>query len=151
VLIVLALAAIILLPEPWGLVALAAALALEALELVLWKRFLRRYRLRSGPETLIGAYATVVAECAPEGRVRIRGELWKARCSLAAAVGERCASRPSTGSRCGWSRKANPIWPRKRAPEEGPWLPKDVPPAMQPLARRSLSLRRFHRQQLTST
>jgi membrane-bound serine protease (ClpP class) len=89
VLILLALAAVILLPQPWGLVALAAALALEALELVLWKRFLRRYRLRSGPETLIGAYATVVAECAPEGRVRIRGELWRARCSLVAAVGER--------------------------------------------------------------
>ena len=88
-LILLALAAVILLPEPWGLVALVAALAIEALELVLWKRFLRRYRLRSGPETLIGAYATVVGECALEGRVRVRGELWRARPSFAAAVGER--------------------------------------------------------------
>jgi membrane-bound serine protease (ClpP class) len=83
-----ALVALFLLPQPWGLACVAAALVLEVAELMLWQRFLRRYRLRSGPETLIGARATVVAECAPVGRVRIRGELWNARSSTDAAVGD---------------------------------------------------------------
>jgi membrane protein implicated in regulation of membrane protease activity len=88
VLLVAAIIALIFLPTPWGLVALAAALALEVLELFVWRRFLRRYRLRTGPELLVGSSATVVTECAPEGRVRIRGELWKARSSAHAQPGQ---------------------------------------------------------------
>ena len=67
---------------------MAGALALEVAELALWKRFLRRYQLRSGPETLVGELATVVASCDPDGRVRIRGELWNAHASGPAEVGE---------------------------------------------------------------
>jgi membrane-bound serine protease (ClpP class) len=88
-LLVGALVALFLLPQPWGLACVAVALVLEVAELVLWKRFLRRYRLRTGPETLIGARATVVAACAPRGRVNVRGELWNARSDADAAVGER--------------------------------------------------------------
>jgi membrane-bound serine protease (ClpP class) len=87
-LVVLALIALFLLPEPWGLVALAAAAMLEFGELLFWRRFVRRYRLRSGPETLIGMEATVVHECAPLGRVRVRGELWRARASRPVGSGE---------------------------------------------------------------
>jgi membrane-bound serine protease (ClpP class) len=88
VLLVIAIVAFLVLPSPWGLFALAAALVLEVLELVFWKRFLRRYRLRTGPELLIGSRATVVTECAPEGRVRVRGELWNARSSASAEPGD---------------------------------------------------------------
>jgi membrane-bound serine protease (ClpP class) len=88
VLLVLAFLAFLVLPAPWGLIAIAGALALEVLEFMLWKRFLRRYRLRVGPETLIGTHATVVIECAPDGRVRVRGELWNAHSSRPAGVGE---------------------------------------------------------------
>lgn len=87
-LLVLAVVALIVLPAPWGLVAVASALAFEVAELALWKRFLRRYRLRSGPETLIGQPATVVIACDPDGRVRLRGELWNARSRRPAGVGE---------------------------------------------------------------
>jgi membrane-bound serine protease (ClpP class) len=87
-LLVAAIIALVFLPSPWGLVALAAALAFEVVELFLWKRFLRRYRLRTGPELLVGSSATVVTACAPEGRVRVRGELWKARSSAPAEPGE---------------------------------------------------------------
>ena len=86
--LVAAIVAFLVLPSPWGLFAVAAALLLEFLELLFWKRFLRRYRLRMGPETLIGALATVVIECAPDGRVRVRGELWSARSSGPARAGE---------------------------------------------------------------
>jgi membrane-bound serine protease (ClpP class) len=87
-LVVLGLIAVILLGAPWGLVALAAGLALEILEYAAWKRFLRRYRLRSGPETLVGTTVTVVDDCAPVGRVRLYGEFWNARCRDPIAAGE---------------------------------------------------------------
>jgi membrane-bound serine protease (ClpP class) len=89
VLLILGLVALILFGTPWGLVALAGALALEILEYFAWKRFLRRYRLRSGPETLVGTTVTVVDECAPSGRVRLYGELWNAHSSETIAEGER--------------------------------------------------------------
>lgn len=80
-LLLLGFLALILFGLPWGLVALFAALCLEILEYLFWKRFLRRYRLRSGPETIVGKTATVIDECAPEGRVRFQGEIWNARAS----------------------------------------------------------------------
>jgi membrane-bound serine protease (ClpP class) len=80
-LVVLGLIALILFGLPWGLVALVGGLGLEVLEYAAWKRFLRRYRLRSGPETLVGTTVTVVDDCAPLGRVRVYGEFWNARCA----------------------------------------------------------------------
>jgi membrane-bound serine protease (ClpP class) len=88
VLVILGLVALLLFGTPWGLVALIAGLLLEILEYVGWKRFLRRYRLRSGPETLIGATATVVEDCAPAGQVRVHGEIWNARSTEPVAAGE---------------------------------------------------------------
>jgi membrane-bound serine protease (ClpP class) len=89
VLVVLGLIALILFGVPWGLVALVAGLLLEILEYMAWKRFLRRYRLRSGPETLVGTTVTVVDDCAPLGRVRLHGEFWNARCRDPIAEGAR--------------------------------------------------------------
>jgi membrane-bound serine protease (ClpP class) len=88
VLVILGLIALLLFGMPWGLVALVGGLLLEVLEYVGWKRFLRRYRLRSGPETLIGATATVVEDCAPAGQVRVHGEIWNARSTHPVAAGE---------------------------------------------------------------
>lgn len=87
-LLVLGLIALILFGVPWGLVALLAALCLEILEYFLWQRFLRRYRLRSGPETIAGQTAVVIDECAPLGKVRFRGEVWNARASDPVSEGE---------------------------------------------------------------
>src|SRR3954467_4541703 len=87
-LLIAALIALLVLGAPWGVVALAAALGLEVLEYLAWKRFLRRYRLRSGPETLVGRTATVVDDCDPLGRVRLGGEYWNARAAAPAREGE---------------------------------------------------------------
>jgi membrane-bound serine protease (ClpP class) len=87
-LLVAGLIALFLLRVPWGLVVLAGALILEVGEYFAWKRFLRRYRLRSGPETLVGRTATVVDDCDPFGRVRLDGEYWKARAHVPAKEGE---------------------------------------------------------------
>jgi membrane-bound serine protease (ClpP class) len=87
-LLIAGLIALLVLGAPWGIVVLAAALGLEVLEYFAWKRFLRRYRLRSGPETLVGRTATVVDDCDPLGRVRLGGEYWNARAATPAREGE---------------------------------------------------------------
>jgi membrane-bound serine protease (ClpP class) len=81
--------AIFVLPPAWGLVAIVAAMVVEIAEVGFWIRFLRRYRVQTGAEGLVGAMAEVVEACDLEGRVRLRGEIWQARCSFPAAVGER--------------------------------------------------------------
>ena len=87
-LVVLAIVGLFLLPSPWGVVALGAAVAVEVLELLFWRRFLRRYRLRVGPETLLGMRAEVVQPCSPVGLVRVRGELWNAHASAPVDAGQ---------------------------------------------------------------
>lgn len=87
-LVVAAVVALFVLPAPWGVVALGAALAVEVLELLFWRRFLRRYRVRVGPEALLGMRAEVVQPCAPVGLVRVRGELWTARSSAPVDSGQ---------------------------------------------------------------
>ncbi len=87
-LVVLAIVGLFLLPSPWGVVAVGAAVAVEVLEVVFWRRFLRRYRLRVGPETLVGMRAEVVQPCSPVGLVRVRGELWNARASAPVDAGQ---------------------------------------------------------------
>ena len=80
---------LIVVGTPWGLIALVAALLGEIGEYFAWRRFLRRYRLRSGPETMIGQTAIVIDDCAPLGRVRLQGALWTARASDLIPAGER--------------------------------------------------------------
>jgi membrane-bound serine protease (ClpP class) len=91
-------AAFLLLPTPWGIAVVVFAAAFEVFELALWRRLLR-YRVRTGAEALVGMSAEVVEECAPGGRVRLRGELWNARSSEPAAVGETVVVRGVDGLR----------------------------------------------------
>src|SRR5262249_37082751 len=89
-LLVIAVAlALFVLPPGWGIAVIVAGVAIERGEVAGWMRFLRRYRVRTGREALIGASAEVLEACDPSGRVRLRGEIWHARCRTPAAVGER--------------------------------------------------------------
>jgi membrane-bound serine protease (ClpP class) len=88
-LIVAAALAIFVLPLPWGVAAIVLALALEVGEKAFWLRIQRRWKVRTGVESHVGERAEVVRACAPEGRVRFRGDLWKARSSEPVAAGER--------------------------------------------------------------
>jgi membrane-bound serine protease (ClpP class) len=81
--------AIFVLPPALGALAIAAGIAIEVGELYFWIRFLRRYRVQTGAEGLLGAGAEVVEHCDPNGRVRLRGEIWRARASSSAAIGQR--------------------------------------------------------------
>jgi membrane-bound serine protease (ClpP class) len=87
VLLVTAFVSLFFLPDPWGYVAVAVAAVVEVGEVYFWIRFLRRYRVTTGAEGLVGERGEVVEACAPIGLVRVRGELWRARCEEPLGVG----------------------------------------------------------------
>ncbi len=81
--------ALLVLPPGWGIALVTAAAVIELGEVGFWIRFLRRYRIATGKEALIGASAEVIQACDPRGRVRFRGEIWYAECESGAGVGAR--------------------------------------------------------------
>lgn len=76
-------------PPALGVALVAVALVAEIGELVLWRRVLDRIRVTTGAEGLIGTTGEAISACDPEGSVRVRGEIWKARADPHAARGER--------------------------------------------------------------
>jgi membrane protein implicated in regulation of membrane protease activity len=79
--------AFLVLPSPLGLLMVAVAAVVEVGEVVAWKRWLSRYRIRTGAEGLIGMPVVIVEPVDPTGRARVRGELWNVRSSTPLAVG----------------------------------------------------------------
>ena len=77
------------LPSGLGVALVAVALVAEIGELVLWRRVLDRIRVTTGAEGLVGAVGEAITACDPEGSVRLRGEIWKARADPPVARGER--------------------------------------------------------------
>lgn len=84
----LAIVGLFVLPDPWRAVVLAAALVVEVGEVYFWIRFLRRYRVTTGAEGLLGERVQVIESCVPRGKVKVRGEIWNARSRGALEVGE---------------------------------------------------------------
>jgi membrane protein implicated in regulation of membrane protease activity len=80
------LLAVFVLPGAWDVPVVTAGAAVEALEGVLWFRWSRRHRAAVGAEALIGETAVVAERCDPIGRVKVKGELWRARTTGANAV-----------------------------------------------------------------
>jgi membrane-bound serine protease (ClpP class) len=80
--------AVFVLPPALGIAAVTLGIVVEVAEVGFWIRFLRRYRVTTGAEGLIGARAEVIEACEPSGRVRLRGEIWHARCASRAEVGD---------------------------------------------------------------
>ena len=87
-LLILAIALLFFLPSPWNLIGFAVALVLFFGELGLWNRSVRGRRKAVGAETLIGAQATVIEACRPDGQVKIGGEIWEASCAAGADPGD---------------------------------------------------------------
>ncbi len=78
----------LLLPSPANVIVLVLGAAGEVGEIVWGRRLARRWRPKTGVETLIGQPADVVVACRPQGQVRVHGELWEAECEAGADVGE---------------------------------------------------------------
>ena len=70
-----AIIGLFVLPDPWRIVFLVLAALIEIAEVYFWIHFLRRYRVTTGVEGMIGERAEVIGP----GRVRFRGEIWNAR------------------------------------------------------------------------
>jgi membrane-bound serine protease (ClpP class) len=87
-LLALAIAGLFVLPDPWRVIVVAVAAVIELGEVFFWIKFLRRYRVQTGAEGLLGERAEVIEELSPNGHVRLRGEIWSARSDSSAAVGE---------------------------------------------------------------
>jgi len=85
---IVALVLLFLLPWPWNVVGFVAGLIAFVGEVLFWNRKVRRGRKTVGAQTLIGKTATVASPCSPDGQVRISGEIWAARCSGGAGLGE---------------------------------------------------------------
>jgi membrane-bound serine protease (ClpP class) len=81
--------ALLVLPPGWGIALVTLAAVIEVAEVGFWIRFLKRYRIATGKEALIGSVAEVIEPCDPRGRVRFRGEIWHAECQSGAAMGDR--------------------------------------------------------------
>jgi membrane-bound serine protease (ClpP class) len=79
--------AIFVLPSPWDLVAVSAGAVVEIGEAVFLWRLSHRRAPAVGVDALIGSQAIVTSECRPLGQVRVKGELWQARCAEGAAEG----------------------------------------------------------------
>jgi membrane-bound serine protease (ClpP class) len=77
-----------ILDPPLGVIALVAGAMFEVGEAFLWTRYLRRFRVRTGVEGLIGERAETIEPCEPRGRVRLRNEIWAAVCERGAGTGE---------------------------------------------------------------
>jgi membrane-bound serine protease (ClpP class) len=86
-LLVLAIVGLFFIPDPWRVILLACAAVIEVAEVYFWIRFLRRYRVTTGVEGMIGERGEVIARCDPLGRVRVHGEIWRARSTETAEVG----------------------------------------------------------------
>lgn len=88
------LAGLFLLPTPWNVVAVCTAALLEVGEVAFWLRFLRRYRVQTGAEGMVGQRGEAIeAFEAGRGRVRVYGEIWAARAAEPLRAGDRVRVR----------------------------------------------------------
>jgi membrane-bound serine protease (ClpP class) len=85
--LVIALLLFLVLPDPWNVVGGLASLAAGIVEITYWQRRMRREKVQTGVENLIGATGEVTTPLAPVGQIRVLGELWKARATSEVPLG----------------------------------------------------------------
>lgn len=77
--LLLALLLLIFLPSPWNVIGGLATVSFGVFEVVYWQRRMRRAKVQTGVENLVGATGEVTERLAPSGKIRVLGELWQAR------------------------------------------------------------------------
>jgi membrane-bound serine protease (ClpP class) len=80
--------AVFVLPPPLGVAVVAGAILLEIAELALYRRYLHGRRVQTGAEALVDQAGEASTALDPVGRVRIRGESWRARTREPVRAGE---------------------------------------------------------------
>jgi membrane-bound serine protease (ClpP class) len=89
--------AVFVLPSPWGLVAVAIGATLEIVEAGAFIWYSKRRQAAVGVDSLVGKQGVAIDALWPEGQVRIRGEIWKARCRGGCDPGETVVVRGIDG------------------------------------------------------
>jgi membrane-bound serine protease (ClpP class) len=84
-------------PYPWNILVVLVGASVEVAEVIWGRRLAKRWRPKTGVETMIGEHAVVVVACHPKGQVRINGELWEATCAAGAEVGDKTVVRSIEG------------------------------------------------------
>ena len=79
----------------WVVVVGGAVVELGETAALFW--WSKRRRSVVGAESLVGRTAIVVADCMPDGHVRVAGELWRAHCRGGAAAGDEVVVRAMDG------------------------------------------------------
>jgi membrane-bound serine protease (ClpP class) len=82
-----AILAFIFLDPPWRYLAIAALLLVDVAEIFIWLRWRKRKSI-TGVENIVGARGEVVSDCTPDGQVKVRGQIWSARCAERARTGD---------------------------------------------------------------
>jgi membrane-bound serine protease (ClpP class) len=91
------LLALFVLPQPWGLVAVAIGATLDIAETGVFLWWSKRRQATVGIDALVGKTGVAVGELWPEGQVKIGGEIWKARCAGGCDAGTRVVVRAVKG------------------------------------------------------
>jgi membrane-bound serine protease (ClpP class) len=77
--LLIALLLLLVLPSPWNVIGGVVSCALGLVEVAYWQRYMRRRKVQTGIENLVGATGEVSEPLAPVGQIRVLGELWEAR------------------------------------------------------------------------
>ena len=87
--LVLALLLFLVLPSPWNVIGGLASIACGVFEIAYWRRRMKREKVQTGVERLVGATGEVTERLAPSGHIRVLGELWEAHSSSELPAGAR--------------------------------------------------------------
>ena len=79
----------LVLPSPWNAIAGLASIVVGVFEVTYWQRRMRRGKVQTGVDQLVGATGEVTERLAPSGHIRVLGELWQARSSTELPPGSR--------------------------------------------------------------
>ena len=86
-LIIGTLIAFLFLDGAWRIALIAAVALVELAEIGLWLRW-RKVRSTTGAEGLLGTLGTALTDCDPDGQVKVKGQIWKARCRDGVRAGD---------------------------------------------------------------
>lgn len=70
----------------------------DVIEIAFWLRW-RNRRAFTGAEGMVGRTGVAISDCAPEGKVRVMGQIWNATCPDAVAAGDQVEVTATEGLR----------------------------------------------------